>query len=436
MDLTWGYVPDTPEYSVPVVNLSLLFGMLGDDQTPPGWFNVLLTRFLLNPSFRWRFIEMLEKVYQNIFRQIEIDYMISMVKDDYADKPVNILEAYHMDIVNEAPLDPWKYDGETLVLFNKAPEYFREYALGRIAFIHQQIPQITLPFEEDTTLNEILAVNHSIIQDEQGDFEPWIEIRNNTPIPRDLAGWSMSDDRFFQDKWVFPDITIEPYGYILIWADNEPEDGLLHTNFRLSDGGGILILSRPGESMPVKMDELIYGSQSPDVSMGRLPDGHGAWDYHDEPTPGKSNVPGTKPPPLFINEFLASNVSVNHDEFGEYDDWIEIYNAGSTPISLLGLYLTDDLNVPFHWACPDVTIPANDFLIIWCDEDTAQGELHADFKLSKSGEEIGLVTGSGMVVDAYAFGVQADDISEGRWPDGTANWFFFQKPTPGAPNIK
>ena len=71
MDLTWGYVPDTPEFTVPVVNLSLLFGMLGDDQTPPGWFNVLLTRFLLNPSFRWRFIETLEKVYQNIFRQIK-----------------------------------------------------------------------------------------------------------------------------------------------------------------------------------------------------------------------------------------------------------------------------------------------------------------------------------------------------------------------------
>ena len=41
---------------------------------------------------------------------------------------------------------------------------------------------------------------------------------------------------------------------------------------------------------------------------------------------------------LFINEFMASNSSDSgiHDPAGDYDDWIEIYNFGDTPIRSCG----------------------------------------------------------------------------------------------------
>ena len=91
-----------------------------------------------------------------------------------------------------------------------------------------------------------------------------------------------------------------------------------------------------------------------------------------------------------INEFMASNDQEIADEFGEFDDWIEIYNEYDSPINMLGLYLTDDLDDPTKWAFPDVTIPANGFLLIWADNDTIQGDFHAYFKLNNSGEKIGL----------------------------------------------
>jgi hypothetical protein len=60
--------------------------------------------------------------------------------------------------------------------------------------------------------------------------------------------------------------------------------------------------------------------------------------------------------------------------------------------------------------------------------------LHADFKLDKGGDEIGLFAPDGALVDAVQFGTQTDNISEGRWPDGSANTYFMISPTPRAAN--
>ena len=46
-----------------------------------------------------------------------------------------------------------------------------------------------------------------------------------------------------------------------------------------------------------------------------------------------SLVPSTDPD-LFINEFMASNDSAFADEFGEYDDWVELYNGEDVPVWL------------------------------------------------------------------------------------------------------
>ncbi len=143
-------------------------------------------------------------------------------------------------------------------------------------------------------------------------------------------------------------------------------------------------------------------------------------------------------PPLLINEFMALNTTTIPDEFGEYEDWIELYNSGTISVGLLGLYITDNFDNPDKFALPDVTIGPRGFLIIWCDEDGSQGPLHANFKLSSSnGEEIGLFryTPQGYVpVDSVTFGPQTADISRGRYPDGGAEWRFFTSPTPGTSN--
>ena len=49
---------------------------------------------------------------------------------------------------------------------------------------------------------------------------------------------------------------------------------------------------------------------------------------------------------LVINEILTSNKTIISDGFGEYDDWIEIYNNSNESFNLGGMYITDDINNP------------------------------------------------------------------------------------------
>jgi hypothetical protein len=142
-------------------------------------------------------------------------------------------------------------------------------------------------------------------------------------------------------------------------------------------------------------------------------------------------------PKLFINEFLASNDSLFADNFGEYDDWIEIYNGESKDFNLQGFYLSDNFDNPNKWAFPDTVIKAGSFLLLWADEDQEQGSLHTNFKINKAGEQLGIFNSDSTnfaPVDTFSFKIQSINISYGRFPDGAEDWQPFDPPTPGSAN--
>ena len=142
---------------------------------------------------------------------------------------------------------------------------------------------------------------------------------------------------------------------------------------------------------------------------------------------------------IVINEFMASNASTISDG-GIFDDWVELYNPSNSPVNIGGMYLTDDLTIPTLWQVPTnnaaaTTIPAGGFLLLWFDKEPDQGPLHIDAKLGSGGESIGLYASNGTTqIDAYTFGPQLVDRSEGRTSDGGSTWAFFTQPTPGATN--
>src|SRR4030042_2983005 len=129
--------------------------------------------------------------------------------------------------------------------------------------------------------------------------------------------------------------------------------------------------------------------------------------------------------PLFVNEIMASNSSAARDPQGEYDDWIELYNASGAPADFGGLYLTDDPGVPTKWQIPTgnrnvTTIPAKGFLLVWADEDTKDAGLHASFKLDADGDAVYLFDSDGStLIDGIEFDKQASNVSYGRCPHGT-----------------
>ena len=163
------------------------------------------------------------------------------------------------------------------------------------------------------------------------------------------------------------------------------------------------------------------------------------------PDPEKPDDPVLMEPPMdgspvVINEFMAGNDTTIADPQGDYDDWLELYNLTDAPIVLTGMYLSDKEDNPTKWEFPENTeIPANGYLIVWLDEngeDYPNG-LHANFKLSKGGETVMLVdtdAQGNQVLDSITFGEQEDDVSFGRWPNGTGDFQAMIVATPGAEN--
>ncbi len=164
---------------------------------------------------------------------------------------------------------------------------------------------------------------------------------------------------------------------------------------------------------------------------------------NDAPTSTYSYLLNDDPlPQLFINEFMAFNSTCCPDSdsgIDEFDDWIEIYNAGSEAVDLAGLYLSDNASNPFKYQIPDsnpsaTTVPAGGFLILWADGQTDQGETHLDFALANAGEDVGIYYIDGRTIHAYTFSAQVEDVSWGLTTNGGDTWQSFATPTPEASN--
>ena len=140
-------------------------------------------------------------------------------------------------------------------------------------------------------------------------------------------------------------------------------------------------------------------------------------------------------PGILITEVLAANTRTVADDQGRYSDWIELHNPTTTPVSLAGYTLTDDPTEPTKWRLPFTTLAPGAFLVVWAsgeDRATSAG-WHTNFRLSGSGEYVGLFGPDGQVVDEVTFGEQEADVSLGRL-DGADQWVAFPTPPPGAAN--
>jgi hypothetical protein len=123
---------------------------------------------------------------------------------------------------------------------------------------------------------------------------------------------------------------------------------------------------------------------------------------------------------LVINEIMAGNFSAIADQNGEYDDWVELYNGGASSINLNGFHLSDNKNDLTKWTFPNVTIPSNDYLIVWCDTaGGTQSGLHTTYRLSADQEEVYLSDPSGNTIDAVHYVNMPTDVAYARVPNGT-----------------
>ena len=142
---------------------------------------------------------------------------------------------------------------------------------------------------------------------------------------------------------------------------------------------------------------------------------------------------------IYINEYSASNLENFLDDYGRTEDWIELYNEGSSAANIGGWYLSDKEDNPTKWTIPSGTmIPANGHLVFWCSgrDQVSSGNYHTNFKLSqtKDNEFVSLANPSGTVINVFQMEITLVEHSRCRETDGANNWRIATSPTPGASN--
>jgi hypothetical protein len=140
--------------------------------------------------------------------------------------------------------------------------------------------------ETNVVINEILAVNISTSTDQNGEYDDWIELCNNSSLELNLSGYFLSDSRSNLNKWEIPAGTVIPAsGYLIIWADADTLQSGLHTNFKLSSNGEKVYFSNPEILI---IDKVEYPANTEEIAYARNPDWSGSFVWQ-APTFGTSN---------------------------------------------------------------------------------------------------------------------------------------------------
>ena len=126
-------------------------------------------------------------------------------------------------------------------------------------------------------INEIMASNFSEVTDQSGEYDDWVELYNGGNSAINLNGFYLSDNENDLTKWSFPNITIQPNDYLIVWCDTagSSQSGL-HTTYRLSSDQEEVYLTDPSG---VVVDAVHFVNMPTDVAYARVPNGHGIFTH-------------------------------------------------------------------------------------------------------------------------------------------------------------
>ena len=266
----------------------------------------------------------------------------------------------------------------------------------------------------------------------------WVELFNSSDQVVDISGYTLSDN-VGNDKYVFPSGTqIAPRGYLVQYCTNRCADPAV-APFGLS--------SRTTENLVLKDSQrrIIQIVRAIPIEQGSaiLTD-EGKWQSTLQASPGYSNTQqgvqdflyhiGAETGNIRISEVMAAQQLVIPDGFDEFPDWVELWNTSDHAIDLSGWALSDDPTEPNKWIISQLVLQPDERTVIFCSGRgvSDEGQLHAEFSLSASGESLMLSAWSGDVVDSVSFPSSDDHCSFAF--DENGNMLVTEYPTPGYPN--
>ena len=135
-------------------------------------------------------------------------------------------------------------------------------------------------------INELQAANVSTLED-NGTFPDWVELYNPGTSDALLDDYALSDDADDPLKWTFSGGGSVPAGgYLIVFCDSDPDEGVLHTTYNLDQLGEDVVLSAPDGT---ELDIVSYPLVADDFSYGRIPDGSADWEVM-TPSPNAPNT--------------------------------------------------------------------------------------------------------------------------------------------------
>ncbi len=331
-------------------------------------------------------------------------------------------------------------------------------------------------FSGTIKINEIMSMNNNRIQDEDGDFSDWIELFNNNDSPVNLEGFGISDDESDLSKWTFPNITIEPNDYLLIFASSKDRQNTNHWETIITWGDiwtfRVNNSEVSGDWKSIDFDDSEWNSGPTGIGYGD----------DDDATEIPENTISVYARKIFqienINNITGAMFHIDYDDgFVAYINGVEIARkniSGTNPswdqsadtyleplivsgqppeefaIENFGDFLVQGENVlaiQIHNSdtnSSDMTLIPFLTLGMTTVPNNAQGThnlidlstsfLHTNFKINSNGETIFLTNNENELLDEVVMGKIPADISYGRKPDGAENWVMFDEPTPNSEN--
>jgi hypothetical protein len=287
-------------------------------------------------------------------------------------------------------------------------------------------------------VTEVMTSNKTAVVDENGLYPDWVEVHNAGSEPVDVTGWTLTDDIKRLVPFTFPELTLQPDEYVVIYCDGDLKNTPgypFHAPFKLSSQGEqVLLFNKTGDIMEALTVPALGANQ---VYRLTLED---QWETSGEYTPGQPNTEEafaasagvSTQSAVRLNELMADNESYAGRN-GVYDDWIELYNDSDQQVSLSDYALSDDPSKPLEWHFPEGTvIAARGYLLVYAS-GRSDTPLDASFRLNPEGETVLLSDAKGRLLDKVDYGLLESDRSFSRSGD---SWTDSLAPTPGLANTR
>ena len=260
---------------------------------------------------------------------------------------------------------------------------------------------------EGIVINEIMTSNNGAVASTDGTVSDWVEIYNGNDYEVNLKNYGLSDENS-KTKWGFPEITIKPKSYIVVYLSGQSKNGL-YANFKLKGDGSekLFLVNTQNESIDA-VDILTLKSNE---SMAR--DLEGNWFSTQKPTPGYANTEEgyddyqkslIAKSDIKINEFLPKNDGNFKNSYDNYVGYIEIVNTGNKSVNLKNYCISNNINAPFKYCLKEVTLKEDEVYVIYMgDYIDTDDEIYSNFDLKSKNGTVVLTNSKGKIIDKIEY---------------------------------